>query len=79
MAKTAAASSPRAPKPKSPRGAKPGPKRANAPESAQLVRVNFDITRAEHTKLKIFAAKNGISMADLLRGFVTKIKLSSVK
>ncbi|MDR1051528.1 MAG: chromosome partitioning protein ParB [Deltaproteobacteria bacterium] len=58
--------------------AKPGPKR-NIQDSSDLIRVNFDITRAEHTKLKIYAAKTGVSMADILRSFVTKLKLTAVK
>jgi hypothetical protein len=47
--------------------------------SVPLIRINFDISRAEHTKLKIYAAKKGCSMADLLRTFVAQIKLSNVK
>ncbi|MDR1110538.1 MAG: chromosome partitioning protein ParB [Deltaproteobacteria bacterium] len=74
MPKTATVS-----KSKTPRANKPGPKRAGTPDNVPLIRVNFDISRAEHTKLKIYAAKNGVSMADILRSFVTKLKLSNVK
>jgi hypothetical protein len=56
-----------------------GRKRAQRDNNVPLIRVNFDISRAEHTKLKIYAAKLGVSMADILRSFVTKIKLSNVK
>jgi hypothetical protein len=37
------------------------------------VRVNFDLSRVEHTKLKIHAAKAGKSIADVLREFVTQL------
>ncbi|MDR2367998.1 MAG: chromosome partitioning protein ParB [Deltaproteobacteria bacterium] len=68
------------PKPKAPRvPAKPGRKRSAHSENVPLIRVNFDISRSEHTKLKIYAAKLGVSMADILRSYVTKIKISSVK
>ncbi|MDR0620632.1 MAG: chromosome partitioning protein ParB [Deltaproteobacteria bacterium] len=74
MQKTAPAS-----KTKAPRSAALSRKRATRSENVPLIRVNFDISRAEHTKLKIYAAKLGVSMADILRSFVTKIKLTSVK
>jgi hypothetical protein len=64
---------------KTPRTGKPGPKRTGIPANVPLIRVNFDISRAEHTKLKIIAAKNGVSMADILRSFVTQLKLSNSK
>jgi hypothetical protein len=57
----------------------PGRKKNPRIENVPLIRVNFDISRAEHTKLKIYAAKNGVSMADILRSFVTKIKLANVR
>jgi plasmid stability protein len=37
------------------------------------VRVNFDLDRAEHMKLKIYAAKTGRSIADILRDLVSSI------
>jgi hypothetical protein len=61
------------------RSATPGRKKSGNPGDVPLIRVNFDITREEHTKLKIYAAKNGVSMADILRSFVTKIKLTNIK
>jgi hypothetical protein len=68
------------PKTKPPRAAgTPGRKRTVHADNAPLIRVNFDISRSEHTKLKIYAAKLGVSMADILRSFVTKLKLTSVK
>ena len=42
-------------------------------EQEKPVRVNFDLSRAEHTKLKIHAAKAGKSIADVLREFVTQL------
>lgn len=44
-----------------------------------VVRVNFDINRSDHIKLKIYAARSGCSMADLLRAFVASLKMGSVK
>jgi hypothetical protein len=66
-------------KPKSSRLAPSSRKRPPTDSSVPLIRINFDISRAEHTKLKIYAAKLGVSMADILRSYVTKIKLTSVK
>jgi hypothetical protein len=34
------------------------------------VRVNFDLDRDEHIKLKVYAARAGKSVADVLRGLV---------
>lgn len=42
------------------------------------VRVNFDLDRAEHTKLKIYAAKTGRSIADILRDLVGSIDEKSI-
>ena len=42
-------------------------------EPEKPVRVNFDLSRAEHTKLKIHAAKSGKSIADVMREFVTQL------
>jgi hypothetical protein len=55
---------------------KPG---AASGDATGVIRVNFDISRADHTKLKIYAAKAGCSMADILRAFVSNIKSSNVK
>jgi hypothetical protein len=54
-------------------------RRSGVPDNVPLIRVNFDISRSEHTKLKMYAAKNGVSMADILRSFVTKLKLTPIK
>jgi hypothetical protein len=44
-----------------------------ADEKEKLVRVNFEVTRDEHTKLKVHAAKSGRSISDVLREFVTQL------
>jgi hypothetical protein len=54
-------------------------KTAAAPDMDGVVRVNFDINRSDHVKLKIYAAKSGCSMADLLRAFVNSLKMSGIK
>jgi hypothetical protein len=54
-------------------------KKPSTPDPDGVVRVNFDINRADHIKLKIYAAKSGCSMADLLRAFVASLKMSGVK
>jgi hypothetical protein len=54
-------------------------KSGSPPDMDGVVRVNFDINRADHVKLKIYAAKSGCSMADLLRAFVASLKMSGVK
>jgi hypothetical protein len=37
------------------------------------VRVNFDLARDEHIKLKIYATKAGKRIADVLREFVATL------
>jgi hypothetical protein len=37
------------------------------------VRVNFDLNRAEHTKLKIYAAKAGKSISEILRELIAEL------
>lgn len=44
--------------------------RALAADAADTVRVNFDLARAEHVRLKIHAARTGRSVADILRELV---------
>lgn len=43
-------------------------------EKNQTVRVNFDLDREEHIKLKVHAAKAGKSIADVLRELVARIE-----
>jgi hypothetical protein len=40
----------------------------------QTVRVNFDLDREEHIKLKVHAARIGKSIADVLRELVASIE-----
>ncbi|MGF7001245.1 plasmid partition protein ParG [Paraburkholderia sp. GAS32] len=42
-------------------------------EKEKMVRVNFEVTRDEHTKLKVHAAKSGRSISDVLREFVAQL------
>jgi hypothetical protein len=50
--------------------AKPSP----ADESAKLMRVNFEVSAAEHMKLKLHATKQGRTISDVLREFVSTLK-----
>lgn len=43
-------------------------------DTTQSVRVNFDISREEHTKLKIYAVKQGKSISDILRAMISSIE-----
>jgi hypothetical protein len=43
-------------------------------EQNQTVRVNFDLDREEHVKLKVHAAKAGKTVADVLRELVADIE-----
>ena len=54
-------------------------KKAAPPELDGVVRVNFDINRSDHVKLKIYAAKSGCSRAELPRAGVASLKMSGVK
>lgn len=42
-------------------------------EKEKMVRVNFDVTKDEHTKLKVHAAKSGRSISEILREFVAQL------
>ena len=42
-------------------------------DKRETVRVNFDLARDEHIKLKIYAAKAGKRIADVLREFVASL------
>ncbi len=56
-----------------PSAAKAGPTLSDLADQADTVRVNFDLDRAVHTRLKIHAARSGRSMADILRDLVGSI------
>lgn len=42
-------------------------------EKEKTVRVNFDVSREEHIKLKVYAARSGRTIADVLREFVAQL------
>lgn len=42
--------------------------------SKTMVRVNFDLDKESHTKLKVYAAKKGQSITDILREFINSIE-----
>lgn len=44
-------------------------------DKSDTVRVNFDLDREEHIKLKIYAAKAGKRIADVLRELIAELKI----
>jgi hypothetical protein len=42
-------------------------------DKSETVRVNFDLARDEHIKLKVYAAKAGKPVADVLREFIATL------
>lgn len=56
-----------------PSASKSGPTLSDLADKSQTVRVNFDLAREEHIKLKIHAAKNGCSITDILRKLIHSI------
>ena len=46
-------------------------------DTRETVRVNFDLARDEHIKLKIYATRAGKRIADVLREFVATLEESS--
>jgi ParG len=42
-------------------------------DKSETVRVNFDLAREEHIKLKVYAAKAGKRVADVLREFIATL------
>ncbi len=42
-------------------------------DKSDTVRVNFDLAREEHIKLKVYAAKSGKRIADVLREFIAHL------
>jgi hypothetical protein len=61
-----------------PSAAKAAPTLSDLADKAATVRVNFDLERDEHRKLKIYAAKTGRSIADILRELVRSIDEKSM-
>ena len=60
-----------------PSASKTGPNLSDLADKADTVRVNFDLDREEHMKLKIHAAKNRCSITDILRKFIHSIDAKS--
>ncbi|NKD88848.1 chromosome partitioning protein ParB [Haematospirillum sp. 15-248] len=56
-----------------PSATKAGPTLSDLAERTDTVRVNFELDRIEHTKLKIHAARTGRSVSDILREMVASI------
>lgn len=46
--------------------------KAVSEDKGQMVRVNFELDEAEHLKLKIYAAKERRSIAEILRELIDK-------
>jgi hypothetical protein len=46
---------------------------ATLADKRETVRVNFDLARDEHIKLKVYAAKAGKRVADVLREFIATL------
>lgn len=46
---------------------------ASLADKADTVRVNFDLERPAHTKLKVYAAKHGKTVKDLLKAYVENL------
>ena len=46
---------------------------ASLADKAPTVRVNFDLERDAHTKLKVYAAKQGKTVKDLLKAYVDSL------
>jgi hypothetical protein len=47
---------------------------ASAPEPVVLVRINAQVSEAEHLKLKLHAVKNKTTISELLRTFIGTLK-----
>ena len=46
--------------------------KAVSEDKSQMVRVNFELAETEHLKLKIYAAKERRSIAEILRELINK-------
>jgi hypothetical protein len=53
-----------------PSNAKKSPTLSDLADHKEKVRVNFDLDREEHIKLKVYAAKTGRSITDILRELI---------
>ena len=52
---------------------KDGPTLSDLADKQATIRVNFDLDRTEHRKLKIYAATTGRSITDILRELVRSL------
>ena len=50
-----------------------GKKKFSMKDDAPLVRINAQVTEAEHQKLKIHAAKSKTSISELLRAYIANL------
>ena len=57
-----------------PSNSKARPTLSDLADKGSTVRVNFDLSREEHIKLKVYAAKSGRRVADILREAISKIE-----
>ena len=48
-------------------------KAASLADKAPTVRVNFDLDREQHIKLKLYATRNGKSIKDVLSEYVAQL------
>lgn len=48
-------------------------RKATMEDTPRLVRFNAQITEDEHTKLKLYAVKNKVSISSLLRGWIAAL------
>jgi hypothetical protein len=46
---------------------------ASLADKAATVRVNFDLDREQHTKLKVYAAKKGKTVKEVLSDYVAQL------
>lgn len=46
---------------------------ASLADKAATVRVNFDLDREQHTKLKVYAAKQGKTVKEVLSDYVAQL------
>lgn len=46
---------------------------ASLADKAATVRVNFDLDREQHTKLKVYAAKQGKTVREVLSDYVAQL------
>jgi hypothetical protein len=46
---------------------------ASLADKAPTVRVNFDLDREQHTKLKVYAAKQGKTVKEVLSDYVAQL------